>query len=92
MKTITIEDPAEVGALLDREFGTEGGGHHAMFTQHGWSTYHYLTGTDTVRGSGANASELVENLRANIAKGDPLTKLRKEAEAQGFALMKLPED
>jgi hypothetical protein len=90
MKTITIEDPAEVGELLDREFGTECGSHHAMFTRHGWSAVHYRTGIEAVRGSGATPAELVENLRAAIAAADPLTKLRKEAEAQGFALTPLP--
>lgn len=92
MKTITIEAPAEVNALLDKEFGTKFGRHHAMFTQYGWSSLHYLSQGPCLHAGGATPAELVENLRAAIAAADPLAKLRKEAEAQGYALMELPED
>jgi hypothetical protein len=86
MKTITIEDPAHVKELLDRELGSNIGGHHPMFTRDGWRASHWTCGTAYVDGTGATAPELLADLRDKIANYDPLTKLRKEAEKAGYTL------
>jgi hypothetical protein len=91
MKTITIEDPQEVKELLDRELGSNIGGHHPMFTRDGWKASHW-TGSRYFDGTGSTASELLADLRDKIANYDPLAKLRAEAEKAGYALMKLPTD
>jgi hypothetical protein len=92
MKTITIEDPAQVKELLDRELGSNIGGHHPIFTRDGWRASHWTGSIEYVDGSGATASELLADLRDKISNYDPLTKLRKEAEKAGYALMKIPTD
>jgi hypothetical protein len=92
MKTITIEDPAQVKELLDRELGSNIGGHHPMFTREGWRASHWTGSTEYVDGTGATASELLADLRDKIANYDPVTKLRAEAEKAGYALMKIPTD
>jgi hypothetical protein len=92
MKTITIEDPAQVKELLDRELGSNIGGHHPIFTRDGWRASHWTGSIEYVDGSGATAAELLADLRDKIANYDPLAKLRKEAEKAGYALMKIPTD
>jgi hypothetical protein len=92
MKTITIEDPQEVKELLDRELGSNIGGHHPMFTREGWRASHWTGSIEYVDGSGATAAELLADLRHKISNYDPLAKLRAEAEKAGYALMKLPTD
>lgn len=92
MKTIIIEDPAQVKELLDLELGINTGGHHPLFTRDGWRASHWVAGIEYVDGTGSTAAELLADLKAKIAEHDPLAKLRKEAEAHGYALMKLPED
>jgi hypothetical protein len=86
MKTITIEDPQEVKELLDRELGSNIGGHHPMFTRDGWRASHWTGDIEYVDGSGATAAELLADLKAKIEAHDPLAKLRKEAEKAGYTL------
>ena len=92
MKTITIEDPAQVKEMLDLELGSNIGGHHPMFTRDGWRASHWTGGIEYVDGTGATAAELLADLKAKIAAHDPLAKLRAEADKHGYALMKLPAD
>jgi hypothetical protein len=92
MNTITIEDPQEVKELLDRELGSNIGGHHAMFTRDGWRASHWTGSTEYVDGSGATAAHLLADLRDKISNYDPLSKLRKEAKKAGYALIKIPTD
>ena len=47
---------------------------------------------DSQVGKGATITDALADLRAKFAANDPLAKLRKEAMAAGYALMKLPED
>jgi hypothetical protein len=86
MKTITIEDPAQVKELLDLELGINIGGHHPMFTRDGWKASHWVGSTEYVDGTGTTAAELLADLRDKIANYDPLTKLRAEAEKAGYSL------
>ena len=86
MKTITIEDPAQVKELLDLELGSNIGGHHPMFTRDGWRASHWTGGIEYVDGTGATAAELLADLQAKIAAHDPLAKLRAEAEKAGYTL------
>lgn len=92
MKTITIEDPAQVKELLDLELGSNIGGHHPMFTRDGWRASHWTGSIEYVDGTGATAAELLADLKAKIAAHDPLAKLRKDAESHGYVLTKLPTD
>ena len=47
---------------------------------------------DSQTGIGATVEDALAALRAKLAAIDPLAKLRKQAMAHGYALMKLPED
>lgn len=86
MKTITIENPAQVKELLDLELGSNIGGHHPIFTSEGWRASHWTGDIDYVTGTGATAAELLADLKANIAAHDPLAKLRKDADKAGYTL------
>ncbi len=88
--TITIPDPAAVGKWLDEELPTTWP-HAASFGKTGWTGSH-CSGADWTYGMGKTPEEMLSDIRRQIAEKDPVAKLRKEAEAQGFALMKLPED
>jgi hypothetical protein len=47
---------------------------------------------DSQTGKGVTVADALADLRERFAADDPILKLRKEAEAHGYALMKLPED
>lgn len=94
--TITIPDPAAVGKWLDEQLGDEHMvAHNPHFSDRGWSFLHYYKGKHLFSCE-ATPEEAMQKLREQIAEmdalTDPLAKLRKEAEAMGYALMKLPED
>ena len=89
--SITIPDPAAVGKWLDQEQADKSSPHRPTFGAYGWQVCHW-TGQTHIVPSGATPEELLADLRAKLAEHDPLAKLRKEAEAMGFALMKIPTD
>jgi len=91
--TITIPDPAAVGAWLDQEVPQCNDWRHNIHYRHGaYSTMHWTAPASYVDATGATPEDLLADLRANLAIHDPLAKLRKEAEQHGYALMKLPTD
>ena len=91
--TITIPDPTAVGAWLDHEVPQCHDWKHGVHFRGGvFSTMHWLSPSSYVEACAATPCELLANLRANIAAHDPLAKLRADAKAAGYALMKLPED
>lgn len=92
MNTITIEDPREVAKQIDKTFGTEHGHHQPSFGPDLWTCLHWYCASNYVAASGKTPEELIEDIRAKIKTHDPLTKLRAEAAARGFALMPLPTD
>ena len=89
---ITIPDPAAVGAWLDQELGVIALPHRPQYGPSGWHCNHWHVSNDFLTATGNSIPELVEDIRSKLAASDPLAKLRKEAEAAGYALMKLPED
>jgi len=91
--TITIPDPAAVGAWLDCEHPQTHSWNHLVHYAHGnLTTMHWTAPGEYVDARGDTPEALLADLRANIAAHDPLEKLRKEAEAAGYSLMKLHED
>lgn len=91
--TITIPDPAAVGKWLDEQL--EIGSSHSnpsFATDRGWHHLHWFSPCEYVVGAGETPEALLADIRRQIAENDPLAKLRKEAEAVGYALMKLPTD
>jgi hypothetical protein len=92
MRTITIEDPRDVADLLDKTFGTQHGNHLPSFGPTRWTCLHWHKSNDYVSAAGATPQDLIDDIRSKIAAHDPLAKLRKEAEAHGYSLMKLPQD
>ena len=90
--TITIPDPAAVKAMLVAEF-PDSYLASASYDHRGWSMFAFLRGRkEDPTGHGATPEECLADLRAKLAEHDPLAKLRKDAEAHGYALMKLPTD
>jgi hypothetical protein len=47
---------------------------------------------DSQSGKGATIEDALAELRAKFAAHDPLAKIRKQAEALGYGLLKLPQD
>ena len=91
--TITIPDPAAVGKWLDcEEPQSHSRDHIVHYTSGNLSTMHWIEPCEYVDAKGSTPDELLVNLRAKLAEHDPLAKPRKEAEARGFALMKLPTE
>lgn len=88
--TVTIPDPAAVGRWLDEH---QPGNLNARPTYgvHGWYECRW-TGKEHIVAGGDTPEALLADLRAKLAEHDPLAKLRKEAEAAGYALIKLPID
>lgn len=89
--TITIPDPSAVGAWLDQEQPGKAGCHMPTFSDE-WAVCHWYAGSDYVYARGATPESLLAAIRDKLKEHDPLAKLRKDAEARGFALMKLPTD
>lgn len=90
--TITIPDPAAVGKWLDEQLpplphDTQ----TPTYGCNGWCVVRY-DGTRHIVPMGKTPEDLLEDMRAMLAVSDPLAKLRKEAEAHGYALMKIPTD
>ena len=89
---ITIPDPAAVQAMLEEAF-PDSYLAAASYDRRGWAMFAFLRDRkEDPTGHGATPEECLADLRAKLAENDPLAKLRKEAEAHGFALMKLPTD
>ena len=86
MKTITIPDPAAVGAWLDKEQPDKGSPQRPTFGINGWQVCHW-TGETHIVPSGATPEELLANLRAKLAELDPLAKAREQLEAAGYAVI-----
>ena len=85
--TITIPDPAAVGAWLDEQVPQCNGWTHGVHYRHGaYSTMHWITPGSYVDAQATSPENLLANLRANLAALDPLAKLRKEAEQHGYEL------
>jgi len=47
---------------------------------------------DSQSGKGATIEDAMADLRAKFAAHDPLVRIRKQAEALGYGLLKLPQD
>jgi hypothetical protein len=89
--TITIPDPAAVGKWLDEQQPGKGGAHSVSYSDE-WSVCHWYGGSDYIYARAATPEALLAEIRRKLAENDPLAKLRKEAEAAGYALMKFPTD
>jgi hypothetical protein len=91
MKTVTIPDPAEVSAWLDREQPADVR-HYAIYSSAGWSVSHYPNGSiDDIRVTGATPEGLLVNIRAELAKRqEPIERLRREADALNLQLIPKP--
>jgi hypothetical protein len=90
--TITIPDPAAVQSMLEEAF-PDSYLAAASYDRRGWAMFAFLHGRkEDPTGHGATPEECLADLRAKLAAHDPLAKLRKEAEAHGYGLMKLPEE
>lgn len=90
--TVTIPDPAAVGKWLDEQVPC-GDPHRVHFMAGGyWRAFHWTNPTTYVDAEGLTPQALLADIQAKLAANDPLAKLRKEAEAHGYALIKLPED
>ena len=89
--TITIPDPAAVGAWLDQEQPDISGPTRPTYGINGWCLV-YWTGETHIVPLGATPEDLLASLRDKLKEHDPLAKLRKNAEAHGYVLMKLPTD
>lgn len=89
--SITIQDPAAVGAWLDQHLPARSP-HLVSYLRGKFFTIHWMDGGGSIDVFGVTPEELIENIRAELAKNEPLERIRKEAEAHGYALMKLPED
>ena len=84
--TITIPDPAEVGAWLDKEQPDKGSPQRPTFGIYGWQVCHW-TGESHIVPCGATPEELLANLRAKLAEHDPLAKAREQLESAGYAVI-----
>ena len=90
---ITIPDPAAVGKWLDEQQPMYDGSRHAVAFRHGkLEVEHWIPGCEFFRVAAYTPDVLLEDIRARLAEHDPLAKLRKEAEAMGYGLLKLPQD
>ena len=89
--TITIPDPAAVGAWIDQEQPDISGPARPTYGINGWQVCHW-TGETHIVPSGATPEDLLANLRDRLKEHDPVAKLRKNAESHGYVLMKLPTD
>ena len=88
--TITIPDPAAVGAWLDEQ---QPGSFPARVSYTAGNMYcvHWPVGNDCVIPYGATPDELLVNLRAKIAERDPVAKLAKDAAEAGYSLTPIPK-
>ena len=86
---ITIPDPAAVGAWLDEQV--------PQICPHrpAWSdrlTAFHWVGSEYITATGDTPESLLADIRSQVAEFDPLAKLRKEAEAAGYVLTRMPTD
>lgn len=90
--TVTIPDPAAVGKWLDEQVPTQYS-HRAVYGVAGWTSLFYPFGRiESEVATGDTPEALLADIQARLAANDPLAKLRKEAEAMGYGLLKLPQD
>jgi hypothetical protein len=85
--TITIPDPAAVGAWIDQD-QPEASPARPTYGMSGWATV-FWTGTTHIVPTGETPEEMLANLREKLTEYSPLAKLRKDAEAAGYALAKI---
>ena len=90
--TITIPDPAAVGAWLDQELGVVALPHRPQYGPSGWSCNHWHVSNDFFTATGNTVPELVGDIREQLARYDPLAKLRKEWLAAGCPKLELPTE
>lgn len=89
MKTVTIPDPAEVAAFLDREEPAVYP-HECHYGTRGWTVIHWIKG-DYFQATGDGSLQLLANIRAELAKRqDPIERLRREADALNLQLVPKP--
>jgi hypothetical protein len=90
MKTVTIPDPAEVAAMLDREFPSYMG-HSPVYGKTGWSCTHWPSdGGRDVWAMGKTPEKLLAELCKEIGQNSPLERLRREADALNLQLIPKP--
>jgi hypothetical protein len=87
-KTITIPDPAEVGAWLDRELPNSMR-HHVIYRATGWFTMSWPNKQpySYVEAESDTPQKLLAELRRKLGELDPLAKAREQLEAAGYAVI-----
>lgn len=87
MKTITIEDPADVLEAMQAEYPTiKPSDITATFGRDGWTLCLWHE-SETIRGSGASAQYALAQLRSKYEENSPEEKLRAEAAKLGMKLV-----
>ena len=88
MKTITIIDPADLGKWLDQEQPCRGN-HSPFYGAEGWHCVHWIAAGEWITANSPTADGLLQNIREKLAEIDPIARLKRQAEAAGFALTPL---
>jgi hypothetical protein len=91
MNTITIPDPTEVLLKLQNALPDAAKVDTPRFGPYGWHCVYWPTVSECIIGNGDTPEELLNDLQIKLSALDPLAKLRKQAMAHGYALMKLPD-
>lgn len=88
---ITIPDPAAVGKWLDEQVPGHCAHEPAVYDGN-WRVTHWDSYIDCFTVSAGSPEMLLPAIQRKREERDPLKKLRDEAKALGYGLMKLPED
>lgn len=88
---ITISSPFAVAKYLDEEMPGKFPTRVIYSNENSYSAVYY-PGGDCLVPFGKSPEELIECLTRQIKESDPLEKIRTQAEALGYGLLKLPAD